>query len=56
MAEQDLGGRENVRKKRGQSQGVTRVVSQTRKRQHGKFIDEVNKPRGSTQMNRNGFI
>lgn len=50
MARQDSGGRENVRKKKVQSQGVIRVVSQPRKEQRGKFINEVNKPQGSTQI------
>lgn len=40
-----MGGRENARKKKGRISGVK---SSTWEKQHGKFIDEVNKPRSST--------
>lgn len=43
MARQDYWGE-------GQSEGVRRLSSQTLKKQHGKFIDEANETRGSTQM------
>lgn len=41
MARQDFGGRENAGRKKGRVQGV---ISQTRKKQNGKYIDEVNEP------------
>lgn len=40
MARQYFGGRENTGRKKGRIQGV----SQTQKKQNGKYMDEVNEP------------
>ena len=42
IAKQDFGDKENAGKKKGRVRGV--IMNQMWKKQHGKFIDEVNQP------------
>lgn len=56
MVRQDFRGRENSVKMRDRVSGVKRRHHEMQKDQDGKYIDEVNKPCGSTLINRNGLI
>lgn len=52
MTRQDFQYTENA----GKRGGVKGIMNQMWKKQHGKFIDEVNKPQSSTEINTNGLI
>lgn len=51
-----MGGGADYRKDTGKKGRVSGLASQMQKRQHEKYIDEVNKPWCSTKNSRNGVI